>query len=365
MAALLDLAFIGCGEATRSHARTLRHLDPAVRLHFASRDPRKAADFSRRYGGSGAFGSYREAMEARVIDAVVLATPPIQHRSQALAALEAGKAVVVEKPAFLGAADFEDVHSAAASVGRQVYVAENYYYKPLTETLRSLLAEGRVGEPLVLQLNAVKRQRASGWRADPELVGGGALLEGGIHWVNLMANIGLDVEDVSGFSAGRSRNSTPEGAGPAPDGTGPTPDEAGRAPEGAGPAPPGRPERSAPRSSRAPVEETTVLVMRYRGGAVGVLTFSWEVPSTLHGVRLSTLFGREGTLRFESNGLFAMLSGRHTRPIVPGLRDLSGRRAMWADFLDSMRSGRPPRMTLDKAAADLRWVRRASESHGT
>lgn len=356
MATSLDLAFIGCGAATRTHARTLRRLDSAVRLHFASRDPSKAADFSRRYGGSGAFGSYEEAMAADGVDAVVLATPPVQHRTQALTALHAGKSVVVEKPAFLDAGDCDDVRSAAASADRQVYVAENYFYKPLTETLRSLLADGRVGEPLVLQLNAVKRQRASGWRADPEMVGGGALLEGGIHWVNLMANIGLEVEDVSGFSAGRSRNSGPEGSGPAPE-------QAESGPEGAAPAPPGRPERSAARPSRSSVEETTVLVMRYRGGAVGILTFSWEVPSALHGVRVSTLFGREGTLRFESNGLFAMLSGRHTRPIVPGLRDLSGRRAMWADFLDSMRSGHPPRMTLEKAAADVRWVRRASGSH--
>ncbi len=312
----LSLALLGCGSAATTHSRVLRGVD-GVRLHYASRDPAKAADFARRFGGV-ALDSYDDAFRRKDIDVIVVLSPHAHHLEQTLRALESRKAVVVEKPAFLQTSDFARVGDAAAEAGRRVYVAENYVYKPLAERLRRIIAEGGLGEPLLLQLNAIKRQRAEGWRADAELAGGGALLDGGIHWVSLMGHIGLQIEDVTGFPAGLP-------------------------------------------SARS-AEETQVVVVRYHGGAVGVLSFSWEVPSAFRGLRMSFLYGREGTLRFESNGLFALAAGRRRRLYLPGFRDLSGFRAMWTDFLSSMRSGREPLMTLERAEQDVHWVRRAYAS---
>ena len=68
-----------------------------------------------------------------------------------------------------------DTGSAVPVMRRRVLVAENYYYKPLARTLRRLLADGAIGDPLFLHVNALKRQVASGWRTDPALSGGGAL----------------------------------------------------------------------------------------------------------------------------------------------------------------------------------------------
>jgi predicted dehydrogenase len=242
---------------------------------------------------------------------VLIATPPALHADLALAALRAGKHVVVEKPPFLHSTDFAPVEAAARAAGRRLLVAENYHYKPLARTLRRLLADGVVGEVLFLHVNALKRQVASGWRAEPELSGGGALFEGGIHWVSFMAHLGLAVREVRGF-----------------------------APASAG------------------VERGVVAVFQYEGGAVGTLFHSWAVPSSFGGVRGSRIYGREGTIAFESNGLAVAVWGRRKRLIFPGVRDLVGRRAMWRDFARTLREGAEPEYDLALARRDLELVER-------
>ena len=251
------------------------------------------------------------------MDAVLVATPPALHLELTLAALGAGKHVIVEKPPFMRSADFAAVESAARAAGRQVLVAENYHYKPLARTLRRLLAERAIGEPLFLHVNALKRQAAPGWRGQPEMAGGGALFEGGIHWVSFMSHLGLEVREVRGFG---------------------------------------------PRTARD--ERGLVAVFQYEGGAAGTLLFSWEVPSPLMGLRASSLHGREGSIAFESNGLVVGVWGRRKRLIFPGVGDLVGRRAMWRDFVRALNENSEPEYDLALARGDLERVERIYASLG-
>lgn len=332
----LDLAFLGCGAATRMHARTLGRVADGLRLHYASREADRAEAFRRRLGGAGAFGSYGEAIADSGIDVVLVATPPASHLELTLAALEGGKDVILEKPAFPRPHDFGPVREAAERTGRRVLVAENYHYKPLRERLARILADGLVGDPLFLQFNAVKRQEARGWRADPALAGGGALLEGGIHWINLMAGLGLEVRGVRGFRAGGPRGSR-------------SGDESGS---------PGQTE------ARGREERSALVVLEYAGGAVGALTYSWEVPSPLKGLRVSRIWGTRGSVAFESNGVFVFVHGERTRLYLPRPWDISGYRAMFTDFLDALRTGREPRMTLKMAERDVGLVHEAYRTFG-
>lgn len=313
----LELAFLGCGAATRMHSRTLRRLDPSVARHFASRSAERAR-MAAEEGGGRAFGSYDEALRDPGVDAVLVATPPDTHLELVTAALEAGKHVIVEKPAFPRPEDFDLVDARRREARRQVLVAENYYYKPLRRRLARLLEEGAVGEPLFVAVNAVKLQGAEGWRRDPERAGGGALFEGGIHWIDFMAELGLEVRGVRGVRAGGD-------AGP---------------------------------------ERGMAVAFEYAGGAAGTLLYSWEVPSPLRGLRVSRIYGREGAIAFESNGVCLLAWGRRKRLLFPGFRDISGYRAMFRDFLEALRSGAPPEMTLGKAKRDVELVRAAYRSAG-
>ncbi len=312
----IHLAFLGCGGATRIHSRTLRGF-PGVHRHYISRDPDRARDFRDRFGGGRAYADYAEALRDEALDVVFIATPPFAHLEQALAALAAGKHVIVEKPAFLRSTDFDTVASAAAVAGRRVLVAENYYYKPLTRRLRALISAGEIGNVRLLYVNAMKQQTTGDWRDDPDRAGGGALFEGGIHWIDFIAALGLDVHSVQAWR-------------------------------------PGGPSRSPERSA--------VVVARYTNGAVGTLFFSWDAPSPLKGLRLSRIYGTAGTIAFESNGVALALYGRRRRLQLPGLRDIAGYRAMFRDFLDGLRADHEPEMTLERARRDVELVEEAYAS---
>jgi UDP-N-acetylglucosamine 3-dehydrogenase len=308
---VLNLAFLGCGGVTRTHSRTLRRFQGEVRLYYASRDLRVAEEFRRQFGGAGAFGSYAEALTSPEVDTVLVATPPDSHLELTLGALDHGKNAIVEKPAFMRSTDFAVVRSAEARAGRRVLIAENYCYKPLAKVLREVITSGSLGDIRFVQLVAVKKQRVQGWRTDQVM--GGALFEGGVHWIDLFANLGLRIESVQGFRPG--------------DGQGP--------------------------------ERSMLVVARFQEGGVGTLYHSWEVPSPLRGLRLSRIYGTKGSVMFESNGLFVVQRGARSKVHFPGLRDISGYQEMFRDFLEVLRTGHEPVMTLARAQQGLELVEAA------
>ena len=314
----MRVCFLGCGQAASQHSGAARSLGAAVECSYASRSTGKARAMNARQKGAGAYGSYAEALASPSVDIIAVVTPPGSHLELTLAALEHGKDVILEKPPLLASRDFETVERACREGGRFVYVAENYFYKPLVTRLRGLLASGAIGEPLFIQLNAVKSQPTAGWRDAAAEAGGGALFEGGIHWVNFAGALGFTIRTVKAAHPGPS------------DG----------------------------------LERSMALLIEYAEGPVGLLSYSWEVASPLKGLRASRIYGREGSLVFESNGLFLATSGRRWRIHFPGFRDMLGYRAMFADFVRAWQARTEPRMTLARARRDLEVIEEAYRSAG-
>ena len=310
----LNLVFLGCGAITASHSRTLARFRKRARCFYASRELEKAIVLESRFGGAGSYGSYEAALADGRIDVAFVATPPGTHLELAIAALRSGKDVIVEKPAFLRASDFELAEAVQSETGRRVFVAENYCYKPLARTLSAVVGAGEIGEVRFVHVNALKRQVRNDWRNDPGVAGGGALFEGGIHWIDLIANIGPRVRSAHGFRSGDPRG----------------------------------------------LERSSVVVVEYEGGGVGTLFHSWEMGSPLRGLRLSRIYGTAGSVAFESNGLFVAVYGRKSQLLFPGLRDIAGYHAMFEDFLGALETGRPPLMTLERARRGLELVEAAT-----
>ena len=313
--ATLGVLFLGCGWAARIHSRTLRRIR-GVELFYASRNAARAAEVCRRFGGRRAYDSYEAGLADSEVDVALVATPPATHRELAVLALRAGKHVIVEKPAFMRSREADEVAAVAASVRRRVFVAENYYYKPIAEHLRRTVRAGDLGDVRFVSLNATKRQPPHGWRGDPALSGGGALFEAGVHWISFASNIGLDVEDVRAHRVG---------AATAPD-------------------------------------RSSLVVIRYANGAVATLAHSWELAAPLGWLRLSKVQGTLGAVTFESNGLAHVTTGRRRSAGLVAVSDPLGYRTMLDDFLGALRTGRAARFTLEMAKRDLVLLERASES---
>jgi len=313
----INLAFLGCGKATRIHSKTLAGFEK-IQLYYASRDKNKAKNFNQKFSGHGVFESYMAAIQAKNIDVVLVATPPKQHLELTLKALEAGKHVIVEKPPFLKSSDFKLVEKARKKADRRVFIAENYFYKPLAFKLRDLIKSGAIGEILFLHINALKKQviKEEDWRNDSELSGGGALFEGGIHWINFVANLGLNVKSIKGLRPGTKNG----------------------------------------------LEKSILITMEYKEGPVGTLYHSWETPSLFKGLRLSKIYGRAGSITFESNGILIFVRGRKKLLIFPGLKDIAGYKGMFQDFINCIRNGNEPTFTFDLAEQDIKLIEKIYES---
>jgi UDP-N-acetylglucosamine 3-dehydrogenase len=313
----LRLAFLGCGFITRVHSRHLQALRRSVVLHYASRDRAKAEEYCRRFGGAASYADYRTAIDDPAVDGVVVAVPPSLHLELTLAALAAGKHVLVEKPAFLSMRDYEAVLAARNRAARVVLVGENDHYKPLAVCLRRLLADNVIGEMVFAHFMTLARRlkTADDWRNDETMAGGDAFFEEGIHWLHLASSLGPRITSIHGYRPSVSR-------------TGP--------------------------DTRA---KSMMVAFRYDNDAVGSLYYSREIPSLLRGLRVSKLLGRGGIISFESNGLFVVVRGRGLpRVILPGFRDIRGYRAMYRDFVAAIREGRAPEMSLERAIEDQRLM---------
>jgi predicted dehydrogenase len=250
---------------------------------------------------------------------VVIAVPPRFHLELAVRALEAGKHVLVEKPAFLRMEDYRTVRDTRDRAQRVVLVGENDHYKPLAVHLRRLIAGNVIGELVFAHFTSIARKfKAAGdWRNDESIAGGDAFFEEGIHWLHLAGSLGPSITSIHGFRP-------------------------------SGPAAPGDGDRRS---------KSMMVSFRYDNGAVGSLYYSREVPSLLRGLRLSKLFGRKGVITFESNGAFVLARGAGVpRLQFPGFRDIRGYKAMYRDFVQSIRGGRPPEMSLERAMEDQRLM---------
>jgi UDP-N-acetylglucosamine 3-dehydrogenase len=314
----LHVAFLGCGFITDVHSRQLRALgSQVVATRYASRDRSRAEAYRKRFGGVATYGDYLAAIADPAVHAVIIAVPPVYHLDLTLRALDAGKHVLVEKPAYLTMGDYQTVLEARNRAGRVVLVGENDHYKPLAVTLRALVAAGTIGEMVFAHFSTIahRLKTADDWRNDEAMAGGDAFFEEGIHWLHLAGSLGPAIVSARGYRPSISR-------------------------EG--------PDRRA---------KSMMVAFEYDNRAVGSLYYSREIPSLLKGLRVSKLYGREGIITFESNGGFVLARGRRgTRLLFPGFRDIRGYQAMYRDFVRAIHDGAPPEMSLERAIEDQRLM---------
>ena len=321
----LRLAFLGCGFITRVHSRHLKALRSEIVCSYASLDKAKSDEFCRQWNGEVAYASYEAAIDDPRVDAVLIAVPPRYHLDLALRALAAGKHVIVEKPAFPCTVDFEAAMAARDRAKRVVIVGENDHYKPQAIKLRKWLADGVIGELVFGYFTTIAKRfkTADDWRNDETMAGGDAFFEEGIHWLHLANNLGPRITSIHGYRPSASTNG---------------------------------PDRRA---------KSMLVSFAYDNGGVGSLYYSREIPSLLKGMRLSAIYGRDGVMTFESNGLFILARGKGLpRFVLPGFYDFRGYRVMYRDFLRAIREGGAPEMSLERALEDQRLMDQIYRSLG-
>jgi predicted dehydrogenase len=179
-AALGDCQLVGCCDVVLERARMLARLKP----------------------GAEATTEWRDLVMRADVDIVVVSTPHDQLAQIARAAVCAGKHVLVEKPAARRAAELEGVIEASRQTGALVRVGFNHRYHPAVRKAKEICMSGALAELFYLRGRYGHGGRLGyekEWRANPNLSGGGELIDQGIHLIDLARWFLGDFTEVQGF----------------------------------------------------------------------------------------------------------------------------------------------------------------------
>jgi len=200
MSTVYRVAIVGAGVIGSHHGLVTSQLADRIELTaVVDVRPERAERLAAERGGRP-FGSLTEALDTVDIDVVVACTPTGRHGPVAIEALEAGKHVIVEKPAEITVARTDEIIEAQRKAGTLVTVISQHRFDPSTEQTLAAIQRGEFGR-LTSGIASIDWWRGQSyydsgdWRGTWELDGGGALMNQGVHTVDLLvAAMGRPVE---------------------------------------------------------------------------------------------------------------------------------------------------------------------------
>ncbi|MHA2072362.1 MAG: Gfo/Idh/MocA family protein, partial [Candidatus Thorarchaeota archaeon] len=201
----LRVGVIGAGHMGVIHVERYLALRDTVQVVAVCDPDRNAVDrLSKRYGVENKYSDYQKLLEDD-IDAVSVCAPNYLHKPMAVAAAEAGKHILLEKPIALTLDGADEIISAAEKGDVKLMVAFDQLFNPMVQKTRSLIDNGKLGKLAIGNIerysNFSQYSRSDfGWRSDNEKTGGGALIESGIHKISLLYYLMGGVDSVIAFS---------------------------------------------------------------------------------------------------------------------------------------------------------------------
>lgn len=342
----MRFAIVGAGVIGRTHAACIRELAPRATLALvADKSHSRASDLATAYGAE-ATTSPTAAFTRDDIDAVAICTPSGLHAELAIAALEAGKHVLVEKPIDVTLPAAQRVADAEARASTTIAVVSQHRFDPSSQLVHRAVQEGRFGR-LTSGVASVAWWRSqdyydSGdWRGSWALDGGGALMNQGIHTIDLLIWMLGEPVEVHARTARLAHQ-------------------------------------------RIEVEDVAVATIRFAGGAFGVLHATTAAypgltariqihgdlgSAVIDGDRLTYFHAATGTAEAAADLNQAADLLPHQDPAPTAGSDPSAlsdaHLYQYLDFIEAIEQRRPPAVTVSDAIRTLAVVRAVYESAKT
>jgi len=276
----IGVGVIGLGMGA-VHLEACRESAHALIRAVCDPDPEKLADVAARFEAPFAATDYRALIERADVDLVIVASPDFYHAEQAVAALEAGKHVLCEKPLALTVEECESIIAASDRAGGKFMVGQVCRFAPGFVKTKELVDAGAIGELFLVESEYAHNYAgvggAGGWRKDPARPRH-PVIGGGCHAVDLVRWIAGNVAEVSAYSNHRCLTDWP-------------------------------------------VDDCTVAALRFESGVVGRLMVS--IGCKRDYTMRSTFYGTEGTIISDNTSSTLTLFTEHPER-VPGLGGIQG-----------------------------------------
>ncbi len=260
MSEKLRMGVIGCGGIG-----LLAHLpgiakNPQLELMAVSDTIEdKAGAAATEFGAARYYTDYRKLLEDAEVDAVTVATPVFLHRDMVIAAAQAGKHVLCEKPMARTVGECQEMIEAARKANVQLSVMFQQRYVPSNGWIKEALEDGSIGRLFAISGRSahsgpdvrmsVPGSDMASWVFDKRMAGGGVMFDIGVHLLDLLRWLLGDVESVSAQVGTFVK--------------------------------------------KASVEDNALLLLQFKSGVVGTVELSW---SQVAGVNLRSFYGSEGTI---------------------------------------------------------------------
>lgn len=199
----MRFGLVGAGSIGGVRARALEASPHCDLVAVVDPDTVRAQRVARRTGAL-VFDDLRRLLDAGTVDAVVLSTPPSFHEPMALEALDAGLHVLCEKPLAPSVGACRRMVERARSAGRTLACGFNHRYFPAFRRVREAVESGEIGDLAHVRAFAGHvglPELHLAWQTDPGVMGGGALMDNGIHLLDLTRSILGEVAVVSGYAS--------------------------------------------------------------------------------------------------------------------------------------------------------------------
>ncbi len=200
---MINWGIIGCGSVTEVKSGPAFNKVKDSRLIAVMRRNRDLAeDYARRHKVPKVYSDAYDLINDKEINAVYVATPPVNHAEYAIASIKAGKPVYIEKPMALNFAECQKINNTAEKHKVPVFVA--YYRRALPGFLmvKDLIEKGSIGKVRFVQLQLFKspsKDETEGnlpWRVDPVISGGGHFFDLGSHQLDWLDYVFGPVRNV-------------------------------------------------------------------------------------------------------------------------------------------------------------------------
>lgn len=207
---------IGCGRIAPRHADTLADIPDAELVQVCDVIESRAHAFAEKYGAAYCL-NYHDLLANPEIDIVNICTPSGMHAEMTIAALKAGKHVIVEKPMAMNPADADRMIAAAKEADRKLcIVLQNRYNPPMQDFYRAI-RDGKIGRVLLGSVTVrwyrPQEYYNDGWHGTKSM-DGGALMNQSIHHIDaLQWLVGVPVKSVFAYTATLAHQMEAEDAG--------------------------------------------------------------------------------------------------------------------------------------------------------
>ena len=175
-----------------------------------------AENCKEKYNAKYAFDNIEELLSIDEIQAVYIASPVFCHKEQAMAAADAGKDILIEKPVGLTAKEAEEIADYCDKKGVKLGVGFMMRFHAYHQKMKEIIKSGKIGEIVSAraQFTCWYPEMENCWRQDIKLSGGGAMIDMGVHCIDLIRYItGLEVKEAAGFVGNQVFDYSVEDAG--------------------------------------------------------------------------------------------------------------------------------------------------------